>query len=256
MQPAWLVTGAASGIGRELSLKLAARGERLVLWDRDASGLAQTRANCGAQCVHTEALDVVEAEAAQQAALRSVERAGPVLHAIHCAGILRVGPALAMPASDYRAMIEVNYLGTVHVALALVPYLLQTATPHKRARLSLVASVAGLRSIPTLTGYSASKHAVVGFGRGLADELYRDPIDIRVVCPPAVDTPMVRNLAELPAIYRLSPPQSVERVASGILRGIERPSVLTLLDAQSKLLWGLERTFPSGVGWVVKRMSR
>ncbi len=255
MKPAWLVTGAASGIGRELSQQLAARGERLVLWDRDADGLEKAQAACGAQCVHTEAVDVVDAPATQAAAARSAERAGTLLHAIHCAGVLRVGPALTMSAADYRAMIEINFLGTVHVAQALVPILLQHATPKQRARLSLVASVAGLRAIPTLTGYSASKHAVVGFGRGLSDELYREPIDIRVVCPPAVDTPMVQNLAELPAIYRLSPPQPVDGIARAILRGIEQPGWLTLLDVPSKVLWNLERAFPKSLGWLVQRMS-
>ncbi len=255
MKPAWLVTGAASGIGRELSQQLAARNERLVLWDRDAEALAKTQAMCGSQCVHSETLDVVDFQATRDAAVRSAEAAGTLRYAIHCAGILRVGSALTMSPADYRAMIEINYLGTVHVAQALAPLLLQHATPQQRARLALVASVAGLRAIPSLTGYSASKHAVVGFGRGLSDELYRQPIDVRVVCPPAVDTPMVRNLAQLPAIYRLSPPQSVEGIAAAILRGIERPGWLTLLDAPSKLLWNLERTFPKSVGWVVQRMS-
>ncbi len=256
MKPAWLVTGAASGIGLELSRQLAARGERLVLWDRDQAGLDKAAVSCGSACAHSESLDVVDPLATRDAAERAAEKAGPLLHAIHCAGILRTGDALSMSAADYRAMIEVNYLGTVHVAQALVPVLLRTATPMQRARLSLVASVAGLRAIPTLCGYSASKHAVVGFGRALADELFREPIDVRVVCPPAVDTPMVRDLAELPAIYRLSPPQSVVKVASSILRGIERPGVLTLLDAQSKLLWQLERSFPDSLGWVLQRMSR
>jgi len=253
---AWLVTGAASGIGRELSKQLAARGERLVLWDRDQAGLEKVASACGSACVHSESVDVVDPAAARDAAERAAHKAGPILHAIHCAGILRVGDALTMSAADYRAMIEVNYLGTVHVAQALVPMLLRTATRSRRARLSLVASVAGLRAIPTLCGYSASKHAVVGFGRALADELFREPIDVRVVCPPAVDTPMVRNLPELPAIYRLSPPQSVDKVASALLRGIEGPSVVTLLDAQSKLMWQLERSFPQSVGWLVQRMSR
>jgi len=256
VKAAWLVTGAASGIGRELTMQLAARGERLVLWDRDRAGLEKVASASGSACVHRESLDVVDAAATRDAAERAAQKAGPILHAINCAGILRVGDALTMSAADYRAMIEVNYLGTVHVAQALVPILLRTATRSQRARLTLVASVAGLRAIPTLCGYSASKHAVVGFGRALSDELFREPIDVRVVCPPAVDTPMVRNLAELPAIYRLSPPQSVDKVASALLRGIEGPNVVTLLDAQSKLLWQLERSFPQSVGWLVQRMSR
>jgi len=252
---AWLVTGAASGIGRALATQLAARGESLVLWDRDQAGLDSTTLSVGTACVHQQVVDVTRPDDVLKAA-QQVERKTPLRAAIHCAGILRVGSALEMSGTDYRAMIEVNYLGSVHVAQALVPVLLKSATPKDRALLALISSVAGLRAIPTLTGYSASKHAVVGFGRGLSDELYDQPIDVRVVCPPAVDTPMVRNLPALPPVYRLSPPQSVDAVAASILRGIREPGWLTLLDAQSKLLWGLERAIPRTLGWVLQRVAR
>lgn len=255
MEAAWLVTGAASGIGRSLATQLAARGEKLVLWDRDQAGLSQTAQSIGSACVFQTHLDVTDPQAVREAA-EQTDRKTPLRFAIHCAGILRVGSALEMAPADYRSMMEVNYLGSVHVAQALVPILLKSATPKQRALLVLISSVAGLRAIPSLTGYSASKHAVVGFGRGLSDELYEQPIDVRVVCPPAVDTPMVRNLPSLPPVYRLSPPQSVDGVAASILRGIREPGWLTLLDAQSKLLWGLERTIPKTLGWVVQRMAR
>ena len=121
MAKTWLITGAASGIGRELAAQLARRGERLVLWDRDAERLERTAALLGPAVLHSEVIDVVNADGTLHAAERSVDAAGLISRVIHCAGILRVGPSLTMSATDYRATIEVNYLGTVHVTRALAP---------------------------------------------------------------------------------------------------------------------------------------
>jgi NAD(P)-dependent dehydrogenase (short-subunit alcohol dehydrogenase family) len=236
----WLITGAASGIGREVARLLAERGASLVLWDRDASGLSSSVSLLGSAVRDHCVVDVVDAEAVQAAAAR----AGAIDHVVHCAGILRVGDAATMSAHDYRAMFEVNVLGSIHVARALVPVLKRQGTRKQPARLIFLSSVAGLRAVPTLAGYSATKYAVVGFARALADEVSNSFVDVKVVCPPPVDTPMVQSLAALPAVYRLSPPKPVDRIAKALLAGIERPGFIVLLDAGSRLMWSLDRVLP------------
>jgi 3-dehydrosphinganine reductase len=252
----WLLTGAASGLGRELATQLARRGAELVLWDRDEEGLARTVSLLGPSVIHHELLDVTSPEATREAALRAGNLGSAVTRVVHCAGILRVGPALSLAPADYRAMMEVNFLGSVNVARALVPVLQKNARPRQRALLAFLASVAGLRGIPSLAGYSASKFAVVGFAQALRDEIHDEPIDVRVVCPPAIDTPMVQNLAELPPIYRLSPPQPVEKVARALLDGLERPGFLTLLDMPTRLMWSIQRALPGGLDWALRRAAR
>ncbi|MDB4985716.1 MAG: short-chain dehydrogenase/reductase [Myxococcaceae bacterium] len=252
----WLITGAASGIGRELAAQLARRGERLVLWDRDGERLERTVALLGPAVVHSEVVDVVNADGTLYSAERSVDAAGVISRVIHCAGILRVGPSLTMSATDYRATIEVNYLGTVHVARALIPILIEAGKRERHAELVLIASIAGLRGIPSLAGYSASKHAVMGFAQALRDELAEEPVQIRVVCPPAVATPMLMNLPELPAVYRLSPPQPVDKVARAILAGLEKKHWLVLPDFSGKLLEWTQRMVPGLVDRVVRRASK
>jgi short-subunit dehydrogenase len=252
----WLITGAASGIGKELATQLARRGEQLVLWDRDAEGLGRIAALLGPAVVHHETVDVVSPDDTREAGQRAANLSVAISRAVHCAGILHVGDALSMPVSDFRTLMEVNYLGTVHVARALVPVLIQGAGRRDRSMLAFIASVAGLRGIPGLAGYSASKAAVVSFAQALRDELHDEPIDVRVACPPAVDTPMVRNVRELPPVYRLSPPQPVEKVASSLLRGLEGNDFLTLIDASTKLLWGMQRALPGGLDWALRRASR
>jgi short-subunit dehydrogenase len=169
---------------------------------------------------------------------------------------LRVGSALTMSATDYRAMMEINYLGSVHVARAMVPVLIDSGKRLGGSKLVLIASVAGLRGIPTLAGYSASKYAVIGFAQALRDELYDEPLEIRVVCPPPVDTPMVKNLPELPAVFRLSPPQPVDRIAARLLESLDRDEWLVTLDAPSTLLWRVQRALPGGLDWALRKASR
>ena len=163
----WLITGAASGLGRELATQLARRGERLILWDRDAVRLERTVSLLGPSVVHNAVVDVVNAGETRDAADRAMDAASRITRVIHCAGVLRVGPALSMAATDYRTMMEVNFLGTVNVARALSQMLIENGKPHDRSQLVLLASVAGLRGIPTMAAYSASKHAVLGFAQAL-----------------------------------------------------------------------------------------
>jgi short-subunit dehydrogenase len=252
----WLITGAASGIGRELAAQLARRGERLVLWDRDGERLERTVALLGPAVLHSETVDVVNADAVLYSAERSVDAAGLVARVIHCAGILRVGPSLTMSATDYRATIEVNYLGSVFVARALAPILIESGRRFGDAELVFVASIVGLRGIPSMAGYSASKHAVMGFAQALRDELHDQPIRVRVVCPPAVATPMLMNLPELPPVFRLSPPQPVDKVARAILAGLERKSWLVMPDLSGRLLSLTQRMFPGALDIVLRRANK
>jgi short-subunit dehydrogenase len=254
MKQTWLITGAASGIGRELALTLARRGERLVLWDRDAVGLSHVAALVGPHALRTEVVDVVQFDQVRDAARAAADLPFPVTRAIHCAGILRVGPALKMASVDYRAMMEVNYLGTVHVARALVPVLRDAARPRQASKLALVASVAAFRGMPELAGYCASKSAVLSFAQALRDELAGEPVEVRVICPPPVDTPMVQSLPKLPPIYRVSPPENVEKIARALLKELEGRDFVIMLGKATRLLWHAQRIAPASVDFVLSRV--
>lgn len=251
----WVVTGAASGIGREYVRQLAARGETIALWDRDRAGLEATAALVPDARTHVFEVDVTDPEAVRQAAQRTLETLGQVAHAVHCAGVLRVGAADTMDPAAYDVMIRVNYLGSVHVAQALLP---QLRDADGRATLTLVASVAGLRGFPELAGYCASKFAVVGFGQALRTEEARKPgkVDVRVLCPPPGDTPMVRNLERLPPIYKLSKMFTAEQIAEAGLAGLERRPWIMLVDLNSKALHRVGAVLPGLVDQIIRFAAR
>ncbi len=249
-----MVTGAASGFGRELARRLSERGEGLVLWDVAEEPLRKLADELGA---HAEVVDVRDAEAVNAAAARSAKAVGSIGHAVHSAGILRVGSALSeVSPDDYRLMMEVNYLGSVHVAQAITPHLKKACAGGGEATLLFIASVAGLRGFPELAGYSASKFAVVGFAQALRDELSGTGVAVRVLCPPPGDTPMVRKLDRLPPVYRMSKMFSAEEVVDGALRALEGPDWILLVDAKSKLLWRVGRAAPELVTRIIRRGSR
>lgn len=249
-----MVTGAASGFGREFARRLAGQGADLALWDMNEAGLQETRALCSGVQVHCHKVDVTDPESVARAADASAEALGPLAHVVNCAGVLRVGSAQSVSPADYRLMIEVNYLGTVHVSQALVPHL-RSAGPGQKT-LMLVASVAGLRGFPQLAGYCATKFAVVGFGQALRDELAGDDIDVKVLCPPPGDTPMVQQLDSLPPVYKLSRMFSAEEVVKEALASLRRPEWVVLIDAGSKALWRLGRLAPNVVDRVVRWADR
>jgi short-subunit dehydrogenase len=95
----------------------------------------------------------------------------------------------------------------------------------------------------------------MGFAQALRDELRGQPLSVRVVCPPAVATPMLMNLPALPPVYRLSPPQPVEQVARAILRGLATRHWLVLLDSRSKLLSWAQRSAPWALDVLLSRFA-
>lgn len=246
----WVITGAASGFGLEFARRLSHEGRTLALWDRDEAGLARAVASLGplaAERVTTHAVDVRDADSVRSAARETVARVGAVRGLVHCAGVLRVGPIERASDEDLRTMIEVNYLGTAHVVRALLPSLRDRgSTGDGPAVMVLVSSVAGLRGFADLGGYSASKHAVAGFAQALRDELAaeRAPVEVKLLCPPPADTPMVRNLAERPAVYKLSRMFSAEQVVDEALRALEKPEWRVLVGLDQRALVALERVAP------------
>jgi short-subunit dehydrogenase len=143
----------------------------------------------------------------------------------------------------------------VHVALATLPLLRATGTKAAKSTLVLVASVAGLRGFPQLAGYSASKFAVLGFAQALRDELAGSGVDLRVLCPPPGDTPMVRDLPQRPPVYKLSRLFTAAEVVDGLLRGLEGDEWILLVDVGSKAMWRAGRVAPGLLDRLVRWAS-
>lgn len=185
-----VLTGASSGIGRELALLLARAGARLVLAARDQGRLAEVAAECRA--AGALAADAVVTDVADEAQCRALVERTRELHGRLDVLINNAGMTMWSLFRDletlepFRRLIEINYLGAVYCTHAALPLLL--ASP-RGGRIVAVASLTGKTGVPTRSGYAASKHAMVGFFDTLRIELLDTGVTVTVACPDYVATP-------------------------------------------------------------------
>ena len=181
-----VVTGGASGIGLACARRLREAGARVILWDRDATGLDAAVAALG---TGTEAMAVdITDEAAIEAAAAQAAASGPVQILVNSAGIGGSGqPVWQVDIALWRRMIEINLTGQFLVCRALAPGMIASGW----GRIVNIASVAGKEGNPNASAYSASKAGLIGLTKSLGKELVGTGVLANCVCPAVIETPMV-----------------------------------------------------------------
>jgi len=198
-----LVTGASSGIGRETALAFAAAGANVVLLARRAKVLATVAAEArklGAATLVASA-DVTETAAVAGAFRKAVKRFGTVDIVINNAGVMIPSPVVELRTSDLQRMLDVNLIGALHVMQEAVKVMRKQGHGH----IVNVASLAGRRGFSPLGGYCATKFALVGLTEALRTELVGEKINVSLVLPGVVDTPMATQIQGDPATAELWP---------------------------------------------------
>ncbi|HUV14588.1 MAG TPA: SDR family oxidoreductase [Acidobacteriota bacterium] len=164
-----IITGAASGLGRQLALDLAGMGVSLALADRDAERLRETQAETvqlGSSALELET-DVTEETQCAALVNRTIEEFGSLDLLILCAGVSMWAPFDGITdLTIFRKLMEINFLGAVNCVHAALPELRKS-----RGRIVAISSLQGLLGIPNHTGYASSKHALNGFLQTLEYEL-------------------------------------------------------------------------------------
>jgi NAD(P)-dependent dehydrogenase (short-subunit alcohol dehydrogenase family) len=187
-----VITGASTGIGWATTKLLLARGFRVFGSVRKAADADRLKSEFGANFIPL-LFDVTD-EAAVLAAAREVRTAlgGETLAGlVNNAGIAVAGPLLELSADDFRRQMEVNVIGPVIATQAFAPLL--GSDPQMKGlkgRIVMLSSVAGKTGNPLTSAYVASKHAIEGLSESLRRELMLFGIDVIVVAPGAVKTPI------------------------------------------------------------------
>lgn len=182
-----LITGASSGIGEGVALRLAGYRCRIGLAARNTAALEQVAEKvraCGGQAIVLQT-DVADAEQCRRAVEATVAAFGGLDILINSAGVSLRGYFAGSDLATLERVTRVNYFGTL--------YMTHHALPHiRRARGSLVAisSLTGIRGIPSYAVYGASKFAIQGLYESLRLELWRDGVHVGVVSPGFVATPL------------------------------------------------------------------
>lgn len=215
-----VITGASSGIGAIMAQQLAAQGAIPVLMARSVEKLGAAAAALNGREHAVYSLDVTSTAQVTAVMEQVLERFGRIDILINNAGYGVFETFLSASLDEIEQMMDVNYMGTVRCTKAVLPHMVKRGSGH----IVNIASMAGKIGSAKSTGYSATKHAVLGFTNCLRQELNGTGVYVTAINPGPIDTPFfdkadpsgtyVKNIKW----FMLKP----ERVAAKVLQAIEK----------------------------------
>ncbi len=182
-----LVSGAGSGIGRAVSLRLASEGACVFCVDVQRAAVEETAAQVRAAggVAHAHRCDVSDESAVRACVRQCVETCGRLDHLSNMAGILRFDHFHEITLEDFRRIVDVNLVGTFLMCREAIPHLVASG-----GNIVNAASTSALAGLPWGGAYSASKGAVLAMTRTIAIEYGRAGLRANCVCPGDIATPM------------------------------------------------------------------
>ncbi|UOG19514.1 SDR family NAD(P)-dependent oxidoreductase [Acinetobacter sp. PK01] len=249
MKTAW-VTGGSSGIGLELTQRLLKDKFQVCIFAH--AGIEQAVANlkkispsvCGFE-VDVQNESTMDAKFAE-----AVATFGTPDLLINSAGISIAKNFDEMTSQEFESQININLVGSRNVAHAALPHLKQAVQQGKRPKIVFIASAAGLVGCYGYTGYCASKFGVIGLAEVLRMELRSQKIDVAVVCPPEVDTPLVTEERKTGSPVTAALKQlgggtmPVDKACKEIYEGIFANEFMIIVGTQLRILTKLSRILP------------
>lgn len=252
-----VITGAASGIGRALAIRLARETiAGIAISDVDAEGLAETASliNAPNLLVTTHVVNVADEAEMRRFVEEVVERHGRATHIVNNAGVALGGTVREVSFDDIRWLMSINFWGVVYGTKLFLPVL----EKQKSAHIVNISSVFGLAAPPGQAAYAASKFAVRGFTEALRHELESSNITVSVVHPGGIKTNIANN-SRLGAGVKLTEEERLEKVenfnrklaattperaAEIIVKGIKSRQTRIVIGADARALSFFTRLFP------------
>ena len=225
-----LITGAASGIGRQLAVQGAARGASILATDIDSKGLLETK-NLATHphLIDTHVLDVADPVAIQAFAAQIVPELGSrTLILINNAGVgLFTGSFEHTSLDDFEWLLSINLWGPIRMTKAFYPYLLQ----HSRGHIVNISSIFGLAGVANQSAYCTSKFGVRGFTESLRMELLGTGIHTLSIHPGGISTNIVRNATPRGPVATVAMHQQSIRTFEQAARTTPEKAARLILDA-------------------------
>jgi NAD(P)-dependent dehydrogenase (short-subunit alcohol dehydrogenase family) len=181
-----LVTGGGRGIGRAIAASLTRAGATVTIMGRSLTPLNEVIA--ASEAHHAIAADVSD-QVALNAAIADAAKRAPIDILVANAGAAESAPFGRSDAALFQRMMNVNFMGVVFAAQAVLPGMVAA----KKGRIVAVASTAGLKGYGYVTAYAAAKHAVVGLVRSLALEVATKGVTVNAVCPGFTETDLLEG---------------------------------------------------------------
>jgi NAD(P)-dependent dehydrogenase (short-subunit alcohol dehydrogenase family) len=231
-----IVTGGASGMGQITARRLARQGAKVAIFDVNEQGLHDTAAesnNITAFRCDISSLQDVEAKVAQVAA-----ELGPIELLVHAAALMPSHKLIDHTHEGMEKLFRINYFGTTYMIRAVLPAMLE----RRRGRIIAFGSIAGIALVPKMGAYCATKAAVNAYVEVLQNEIRKSGVRVHLVCPPAVNTPLVDqtiatdtpgSIIEAKKSGRLADP---EKMIDAIEKGVRKDQDI-IYPKEAKLLY-------------------
>ncbi|MGL5084004.1 MAG: SDR family NAD(P)-dependent oxidoreductase [Microcoleaceae cyanobacterium] len=234
-----LVTGASRGIGQAIALELAKSGvAKLLLVARDRERLADLAANIEALGVEvvTLVIDLTQPTQVNMTIAQAWRAYGPIDLLVNCAGVAHQTPFLQSKLPNLQEEISLNLMGLYTMTRSVA----RRMAARKQGTIVNVSSLMGKIAAPTMSTYSATKFAILGFTQALRGELAEHNIRVTALLPTLTDTDMSRQTQ----LFRWVVPMTPERVAQSLVKGLRRDAAEIIVGWQSRLAVWCSRIAP------------
>ena len=232
-----VITGGASGLGRETARRIVAEGGKVALWDIDPAWLAEAHKEVGA--THSVVFDVTDREAVERAAAETQGALGRIDVLVNSVGITgATAPVEDFPVESWLNVIDVNLNGIFYSCRAVLPFMLA----NNYGRIVNVASVAGKEGNPNASAYSASKAGVIGFTKSLGKELATRGVIANAVTPATFDSPILDQLPKSQVEYMLA------KIPMGRLGDVRETAAMVCFMASEECSFTTASTFDTSGG--------
>jgi 3-oxoacyl-[acyl-carrier protein] reductase len=232
-----IITGGASGLGKQVAARIVAEGGKVALWDLNPDALAATRDEIGA--THVVALDVSDYAAVAAAAKETAAALGKIDILICSAGITGATATVwDYPVDSFQRVIDINLNGLFYCNREVAPFLLENGY----GRIVNLASVAGKEGNPNASAYSASKAGVIGFTKSLGKELAGKGVIANALTPATFESPILAQLPQSQVDYMRS------KIPMGRLGLIEESAAMVCFMASEECSFTTASTFDTSGG--------
>jgi len=192
-----IVTGAATGIGEAIARRLARAGATIAVADLNAEGARAVAASIGGDSFGV-GMDISRSDSVNPAVDDVLKRRGRIDVLVNNAGLAgKAAPLWEQTDEDWQRIIAVNMTGVFNCSRAVIAHM----RGRKYGRIVSIASIAGKEGNPNMTGYSATKAAVIGFTKSLAKEVALDGICVNSVAPAVIHTKILDQLTPAQVDY-------------------------------------------------------
>jgi NAD(P)-dependent dehydrogenase (short-subunit alcohol dehydrogenase family) len=238
-----IVTGGASGMGQITARRLARQGAKVAIFDLNEKGLEDTAAesaNITAFHCDISNLQDIQAKFAQV-----TSTLGPVELLVHAAALMPGHKLIDHTHEDMEKLFRINYFGTTYMVRTVLPAMMARG----RGRIIAFGSIAGIALVPKMGAYCATKAAVNAYIEVLQNEIRDSGVRVHLVCPPAVNTPLVDqtiatdtpgSIIEARKSGRLGDP---EKMIDAIEKGVKKDKDI-IYPKEARLLYLWRALFP------------